>query len=74
MIQIEYLNDGAFVKHYSDAGYLLLQNETGIKYAEPIDVTPCRYTYIETNELIDTDIEDDDVNDEEFIAMLEEVL
>ena len=29
MIQKEYLNDGTLVKHYSDAGFMLLQNETG---------------------------------------------
>ena len=53
MIQIEYLNDGTLIKHYSDRGFLLLQNETGAKYAEPIDVVPCAYTYTETEELIE---------------------
>lgn len=51
MIQIEYLTD-TLIKHYSDEGYMLLQNETGDKYAEPIDRIPCIYTYTETNELI----------------------
>ena len=53
MIKTEFLNDGTLIKHYSDAGFLLLQNETGIKYADPIDLVPCRYTYTETNEPID---------------------
>lgn len=53
MIQIEYLNNGTLVRHYSDAGYMLLQNETGIKYADPVDVVPCAYTYTETNELVE---------------------
>ena len=53
MIQTEYLNDRTLIKHYSDAGFMLLQVETGIKYAEPIDVVPCRYTYSETDELIE---------------------
>ena len=53
MIQTEYLHDGTLIKHYSDAGYILLQVETGIKYADPIDVVPCRYTYVETDELIE---------------------
>ena len=53
MIITEYLNDGTLIKHYSDAGVLLLQNETGIKYADPIDVVPCAYTYSETDEPID---------------------
>lgn len=41
------------VKHYSDAGFNILQNETGVKYAEAIDIFPCRYTYTETDEPID---------------------
>lgn len=51
MIKTEYLNEGTLIKHYSDEGFLLLQNETGAKYAEPIDLVPCAYTYTETNEL-----------------------
>ena len=42
----------ALVKHYSSAGKILLQVETGIKYPEAIDVYPCRYTYKETEEQI----------------------
>lgn len=53
MIKTELLNDGTLIKHYSDAGFMLLQVETGIKYTDPIDVFPCRYTYQETNELIE---------------------
>ena len=52
MIKTEFLNDGTLIKHYSDAGFMLLQVETGIKYSDPIDVYPCGYTYEETNELI----------------------
>ena len=52
MIKTEYLNEGTLIKHYSDAGFMLLQVETGIKYEDPIDVVPCRYTYEETDELI----------------------
>lgn len=53
MIKTEFLNDGTLIRHFSDAGYMLLQVETGIKYADPIDVVPCRYTYTETAELIE---------------------
>lgn len=53
MIQTKYLNDGTLIKHYSDAGFLLLQNETGAKYSDPIDVVPCIYTYTETDESIE---------------------
>lgn len=50
MILTELLNNDTLIKHYSDKGYLLLQNETGAKYFEPIDVVPCPYTYTETDE------------------------
>ena len=43
---------------YSDAGYFILQNETGIQYIEAVDVEGAPYTYAETDKLIDTkDIE-----------------
>ena len=51
MIRVEYLNDGTLVRHSSDAGYMLLQNESGFKYTDPIDYVPCVYTYTETEEL-----------------------
>lgn len=54
MIKTELLNDGTLVKHYSDAGFMLVQKETGAKYSEPIDVNPCPYTYEETDELVYT--------------------
>lgn len=57
MIKTEFLHDGTLIKHYSDAGFMLLQNETGVKYADPIDVVPCRYTYTETEELIEVEEE-----------------
>ena len=41
------------VRHYSDSGKLIQQLETGVKYAEAVDVYPCRYTYEETDENIE---------------------
>ena len=49
-------------KTYSDTNHILLQNETSNKYSEAIDIAieengtykPKYYTYIETNELIET--------------------
>jgi len=73
MIQTEYLNDGTLIKHYSDAGMMLLQNETGAKYAEPIDLVPCMYTYTETDEPIDVEL-DEDITGDEFLEMVEEVV
>lgn len=42
-------------KRWSDAGKLLLQVETGRKYDAAVDVVPCRYTYEETDEDIETE-------------------
>ena len=65
MIKTELLNDGTLIKHYSDAGFMLLQNETGMKYSDPIDLVPCAYTYSETDELIETEeIADDEIENE----------
>ena len=66
MILTEYLNEGTLIKHYSDKGFLLLQVETGAKYAEPIDVVPCAYTYTETNELVEEPEEMDEVAEKAF--------
>lgn len=55
MILTEYLNDGTLIKHYSDKGVMLLQVETGMKYSDPVDVVPCRYTYEETDEPIEAE-------------------
>ena len=74
MIQIEYLNDGTLIKHYSDKGYLLLQNETGAKYDEPIDVVPCLYTYTETDEFAEIEDADEKITGDDFLSMVEEVL
>lgn len=35
-------------RHYSDAGKMLKQNETGIEYAEAIDVENAPFTYSES--------------------------
>jgi hypothetical protein len=53
MILTEFLHDGTLIKHYSDKGVMLLQVETGVKYSDPVDLVPCRYTYVETEEPIE---------------------
>jgi hypothetical protein len=60
MIQIEYLNEGTLIKHYSDQGFLLLQKETGAKYSDPIDIVPCPYTYTETDEPAEVEEEEEE--------------
>lgn len=72
MILTEYLNNGTLIRHYSDKGVMLLQNETGVKYSDPVDVVPCRFTYTETDE----PVEDSGlfITGDEFLAKVEEVL
>lgn len=55
MIVSEHLNNGTLIRHYSDQGFLLLQNETGHKYSDPVDIVPCPYTYTETDEPVEPD-------------------
>ena len=64
MIQTEYLKDGTLIKHWSDAGVMLLQVETGTKYSDPIDLVPCRYTYVETDEPIEVEEEIEEIEEE----------
>ena len=74
MIKTEYLNDGTLIKHYSDAGFMLLQVETGMKYVDPIDIVPCAYTYEETDEPIGSDENEDEITGDDFMNMVMEVL
>lgn len=75
MIKTEYLNEGTLIKQYSDSGFMLLQEDTGAKYAEAIDIVPCPHTYVETDEFIVIDSDDNtEITGEEFLAMMKEVL
>lgn len=73
MILTEFLNDGTLIKHYSDKGVMLLQVETGAMYSDPVDLVPCRYTYEETDVLIDGE-NGDEISGDEFLTMVQEVL
>ena len=52
MIQREFYTqrkDGVkLYRTYSDAGMMIQQNETGVEYAEAVDVEDTAYTYTET--------------------------
>ena len=58
MIQREFYaqrKDGVkLYRTYSDAGMIIRQNETGMEYAEAIDVEGAPYTYTETETPIET--------------------
>ena len=41
------------IRTYSDRGMYILQNETGVEYAEAIDVASAYFTYTETDKPIE---------------------
>ena len=49
----ETYGDQVFTYTKSDAGFLIRQNETGQIYSDALDITPCPYTYTETDQPID---------------------
>lgn len=51
-------------RNYSDAGVYILQNETGIEYAEAIDVENAPYTYTETDKPIENGENAEEVQEE----------
>lgn len=51
---IEAMMENNLVRHYSDQGKRIRQVETGAIYDEAVDVVPCRYTYSETEDLVET--------------------
>ncbi len=56
MIVQERIEGRNLIKTYSDSGFLIRQEQTGIEYAEAIDIENSGYTYIETNILTEDDI------------------
>lgn len=67
-------NDGVnLYRSYSDAGYMMLQIETGATYSEAIDVEGAPYTYEETDILIEG-YNPNEISAEEFMTLVEEAL
>ena len=54
-IKTEHITVGerTLIKHESDSGVYIRQVETGREYASAVDVIPCRYTYVETDRVIE---------------------
>lgn len=50
-------DDPTLIRRYSNTGYYIKNNETGFEYAEAIDLIG-KYTYSETNRIIEPDIEE----------------
>lgn len=57
MVIEQQIND-TLVRHYSDAGFMMRQVETGVLYSDAVDVVPCRYTYEETDTPVEPTTED----------------
>lgn len=36
------------IRHYSDKNKMIKQVETGVEYTDAIDIYPCKYSYIES--------------------------
>jgi len=64
MLITETLTDGR-IRHYSDAGMMIRQMETGALYEDAVDI-PEKFTYTET----DTPIEGDELTDSEALNII----
>ena len=59
---------------YSDAGKMILQVETGVTYAEAIDVENAPYTYTETDEPTGETVADpNEATEQDYINALAEL-
>ena len=55
------------IKHWAEEDgqkYLMVQNETGVYYAEAIDIYPCPYTYSQTDIKVGIEEESEEVEQE----------
>lgn len=60
MIVKEQIND-KLVKTYSDEGFMILRKDTGVLYEEAIDPVEIKREYIETDILIKTEEQEDEL-------------
>lgn len=66
MIVQERIEGHNLIKTYSDSGFLIRQEQTGIEYAEAVDIENSGYTYVET----DIPIEEDELTDSEALSVI----
>lgn len=52
------INGRELVKTHSDSGKYIIQNGTGIKYTEAVDI-PNKHVYIESNEEIEPEVNEE---------------
>lgn len=62
------INDVKFVKHYSDAGMMIKQNETEALYIEAYDLEGSEFTYTETDSPIDDGSGDEEPTEADYAA------
>lgn len=67
------INGKQFIKNYSDEGFYIQKVGTEEVYSEAIDPIDSGRTYVETEELIDSN-ETDEISGEDFLNMIKEVL
>ena len=65
MIVQEAIPGTELIKTYSDAGFLILQEQTGIEYGEAIDINTTSYTYVETEHKIADETDEDETDEDE---------
>lgn len=65
---VETIISDRLVKHESDQGVMIKQVETDILYSNAVDVIPCQYTYVETDE----PITDEPITDAEALRLIME--
>ena len=66
MVVSELLQDGNVIRHYSDQGKMIRKVEDGSLWSAAVDVTPCQFTYEET----DTPVPDEEIDAEEALRII----
>lgn len=55
------INDREFIRTYSDSGYMVERD--GVRYSEAVDPAELNRTYIESDELVETDEESSEIEE-----------
>lgn len=66
MIKTEMLNNNTLIRHYSDE-YKIIQVETGYVYDEAVDIYPCPFTYIESDEPKEEELQEEYIEPQEAL-------
>lgn len=55
------INDREFIRTYSDSGYMVERD--GVRYSEAVDPAELNRTYVESDELVETDEESSEIEE-----------